>query len=413
MFTSIISLGLALLPFASAAVHDIQVGAGGKFEYYPQAIGAQPGDQVVFHFNPKNHTVTQSSFADPCGRNPDGFDSGFMPVAANQTDHLPTYTITVHDTAPIWVYCRQLSKQPGSHCGQGMVFAINCGPDGAQNSFTNFKQAALDIGASISASAAAAASATPTSGGYGGGYGGGGGGYGGDYNPDGAATSVWTAAYGDYTIPPAPEGTLVTQTVTLDASTWETTYTSYPGSPAPTPATLEGVVHKVIVGGPGKLAFDPPQISAKPRDIVVFEFHQKNHTVTQSSFADPCRKLDNNGVTGFDSDFIPVADDATAFPTWNLTINDTAPIWAYCRQKLPASHCGSGMVFAINSDETSARNFSAFQNVAEAINGTAAAAVASPAPTAPPSADANSAVVVKFGGAGMTAAAALLVAFLL
>jgi len=411
MFTSIVSLGLVLLPFASAAVHDIRVGDGNSLVYNPQAIGAQVGDQVVFHFTSKNHTVTQSSFADPCGRNPIGFDSGFMPVQANQTDALPTYTITVNDTKPIWVYCRQASKTPASHCGAGMVFAVNCGADGAPNSFTNFMNSALAVGASLSASAAAA-SATPSSGGYGGGYGGGG--YGGAADGS-AATSVWTAAYGDYTIPPAPEGTLVTQTVTLEASTWATTYTSYPGSPAPTPAALEGVVHRVIVGGPGKLAFDPPRIAAGPRDTVIFEFHQKNHTVVQSSFDDPCRKLSKNGVTGFDSDFVPVADDATVFPTWNLTINDTAPIWAYCKQKLPTSHCGAGMVFAINSDETGARNFSAFQNVAQAINGTAAAAVVSPSATATttPSADANSALTVKFGGAGMTAAAALLVAFLL
>lgn len=29
---------------------------------------------------------------------------------------------------------------------------------------------------------------------------------------------------------------------------------------------------------------------------------QKNHTVTQSSFADPCRRLSTNGILGFDSD---------------------------------------------------------------------------------------------------------------
>lgn len=38
MFASSISLGLALLPFVSAAVHDIQVGAGGKLEFSPEAI---------------------------------------------------------------------------------------------------------------------------------------------------------------------------------------------------------------------------------------------------------------------------------------------------------------------------------------------------------------------------------------
>jgi plastocyanin len=336
------SFALALLPWVFAAVHDVQVGANGKLQYTPEAIAAQPGDQVVFHFNPKNHTVTQSSFANPCGLKAGGFASGFMPVPANQTGNLPTYTITINDTQPVWVYCSQAANTPASHCGQGMVFAVNCGLDGSPNSFTNFKKAALSIGASLSA---AASSATP-----------------------------WpTAAYGGYTIPPAPEVTPVTQTVSVNDTVWTTTYNSYPGSPAPTPATLAGQIHRVIVGGAGGLVFDPPNIAALPRDVVVFEFHQKNHTVTQSSFADPCRELNANGTIGFDSDFMPVSVNATNFPTWNLTVNDTAPIWAYCRQKNPSSHCGAGMVFAINSVETSDRNFTAFQNVAKALNGTATA----------------------------------------
>lgn len=38
MFALPLSLGLALLPFASAAVHDIQVGAEGKLQFWPEAI---------------------------------------------------------------------------------------------------------------------------------------------------------------------------------------------------------------------------------------------------------------------------------------------------------------------------------------------------------------------------------------
>jgi len=267
------------------------------------------------------------------------------------------------------MYCAQAARTPNSHCGAGMVFAINCGPDGAANSFTNFKKAALAVGASLSA---AAPSATPTGGSYGGGYGGG-----------GAASASTTAAYGGYTIPPAPVGTPVTQVVSVSASTWTTSYTSYPGSPQPTPASLEGNVHKVIVGGPGSLVFNPPSVQALPRDTIVFEFHQKNHTVTQSAFDDPCRPLNKDGVVGFDSGFMPVADGATTFPTWNFTVTDTAPVWAYCRQQTPASHCGAGMVFAINSVESSGRNFAAYQNVAKALNGTAAAA-SNPAPSSTP-----------------------------
>jgi plastocyanin len=396
MFASTFSLGLALLPFVSAAVHDVQVGPNGKFEFQPPAIGAQVGDQVVFHFNPKNHTVTQSSFGNPCGPLQGGIDSGFIPVPQNQTDHLPTFTVTVHDTNPIWMYCGQGGGTPNSHCGAGMVFAINCGLDHEPNSYGNFHKSALDYGATV-------------------GVGSGGGGAYGAPPVDAAAppaTSIWTAAYGGYTIPPEPQGVVVTHTVAVEGSTWATTYTSYPNSPAPTPASLEGTTHRVIVGGASGLVFDPPHISALPRDTVVFEFRQKNHTVTQSSFADPCRKLSTNGVVGFDSDFIPVAEGATEFPEWSMVINDTAPIWGYCRQPNPQSHCGAGMVFAINSDEQGERNYAAFQGVAQAINGTAAAANADPVPTDTTAADASGAMSARIGGAGVVAVVAILATLL-
>jgi len=398
MFSYTLSLGLALVPFVSAAIVDIQVGASG-LTYSPDAIAANVGDQVVFHFHAKNHTVTQSSFADPCGPLAGGLNSGFNPVPANQTDNLPTFTVEVKNTSPIWVYCAQGAGTPASHCGQGMVFAINCGQDGAPNSFTNFKNSALAVGASLSA-AAATASATPAAGGYG------------APAVSAVATGVATAAYGDYTIPPAPEATPVTQAITLGTETWTTTYASYPNSPNPTPASPAGAVHTVIVGGTGILAFNPPHLSAQPCDVIVFEFQQKNHTVTQSSFADPCRKLDANGTTGFDSGFFPVADNTTTFPTWNFTVTDTSPVWAYCRQQTPTSHCGAGMVFAINSDETSARNFTAFQDVAEAINGTAAAANA-PAATTTPTTTASGANSIKIGGASVTIFIAALIGSML
>jgi plastocyanin len=226
------------------------------------------------------------------------------------------------------------------------------------------------------------------------------------------ATAIWTAAYGGYTIPPEPQVVVVTQTVTVEASTWATTYTSWPNSPAPTPASLAGTEHRVIVGGASGLVFDPPHISALPRDTVVFEFRQKNHTVTQSSFADPCRKLSTNGLVGFDSGFIPVAEGATEFPVWSMVVNDTAPIWAYCRQSAPTSHCGAGMVFAINSDEQGARNFTAFQGVAQAINGTAALANAGPVPTDAPAAADSGAMSTRIGGAGVVAFVAILATLL-
>ncbi|KAJ7492492.1 hypothetical protein FB451DRAFT_1022358 [Mycena latifolia] len=391
MFASL-SLGLALMPFVVAVVHDVQVGgANGLLEYSPDALSAAVGDQVVFHFNPKNHTVSQSAFADPCGLKDGGFHSGFMPVAANSSvDSRPTFTVTVNDTSPIWVYCAQAAGTPASHCGQGMVFAINCPTgDDVPNSFTNFKKAALAIGASLSAAATSATSATDAAGGYG----------------ATAGTPVATAAYGDVTLPPAPSATVVTVPITLDStSVWTTVYTSFANSPAATPAAAEGAVHTVVVGGTSngspKLLFDPDHIVAAPRDTIVFQFHEKNHSVVQSSFADPCRRLNADNASaplGFDSGFnFAVAANSTEFPTWNITVNDTAPIWAYCGQTAPVSHCGTGMVFAINAVDSSPRNFSAFQSIAKQLNGTATTTTNSSASS--PSATTGGALSLRISG---------------
>ncbi|KAJ7786457.1 hypothetical protein B0H16DRAFT_1670558 [Mycena metata] len=408
MFASL-SLGLALLPFVVGKTWDVQVGGpNGELTYTPEALSAAPGDSVVFHFNPKKHTVSQSAFATPCGLKDGGFHSGFVPVAANSTvDTRPTFSVLVNDTTPVWVYCGQASGTPASHCGAGMVFSINCPSGDAPNSFDNFKKAALAVGASLSAAAAAAtasATATDGSGGYG-------------YGAPAASPTV-TAAYGGITIPAAPSATVVTVPITLDSSsTWTTVYTSYAGSPAATPVAAAGAVHTVVVGGVGKLTFTPDHISAAPRDQVVFQFQQKNHSVIQSSFADPCRKLniDNSSApAGFNSGFFPVDNTTTDFPTYTITVNDTAPIWAYCGQKLPSSHCGAGMVFAVNAVDDGPRNFTAFQNVAEVLNGTIAGAIAAPSATGSTTGTTGGALSVRVsGGAGAVVALIAIAASLL
>ena len=71
-----------------------------------------------------------------------------------------------------------------------------------------------------------------------------------------------------------------------------------------TPSSSTSQDHRIIVGGTDILAFQPANITAQPGDTITFEFHQKNHTATQSSFAAPCRKLastSTSGQVGFDS----------------------------------------------------------------------------------------------------------------
>ncbi|KAK0193223.1 Cupredoxin, partial [Armillaria mellea] len=284
----------------------------GELAYNPEYVTASAGDTINFIFNPKNHTVTQSSFNAPCAHHASGVDSGFTPVNADQAD-LPTFQLLVNDTNPVWVYCRQTG-----HCGKGMVFAVNPGAEGSSNSFSAFKALAISSNGTTSSS-----SATFT-----------------------------------YTTPPAPSWTTVTATVTSETSAWLTTYASYDD-------------HKIVVGIDGNLEYSPANISASIGDTVTFEFHPKNHTVTQSSFQHPCQPLaetSTSGEIGFSSGFRPFAADATEFPTFQIKINDTAPVWGYCGQ---TNHCGSGMVFSINAVETGTNNFAAFKELAIHTNGTA------------------------------------------
>lgn len=280
-----------------------------------------------------------------------------VPVAATNTaGPFPVAQFTVKDTNPVWVYCRQ-----ANHCQQGMVFAINPG-----SQFPAFQAAAMGGSASSSAASATAP----------------------------AASGVVT----------------VTATVTVSGQPLTTTYGSYPGSAAPTSGVSTD--HKVVVGGPNKIFYDPANITAQVGDTVTFQFLQKNHTVTQSSFAAPCRALtltSTTGQVGFDSGFMPVADNATTGPSFTIQVNDTAPIWAYCRQ---AGHCGQGMVFSVNAVEGSANSFEAFQAKAKQLNGTSASGSAT-ASGASATASSGAADVRVGSGAGAVVALAGLVAGLL
>jgi hypothetical protein len=97
---------------------------GTSLTYSPNNIVAAKGDMVQFQFMPKNHTVTQSNFDDPCTpisshSNITGVFSGFMPVSETDTS-IPTYTILINATTPMWIYCAQ-----AKHCQAGMSMVIN------------------------------------------------------------------------------------------------------------------------------------------------------------------------------------------------------------------------------------------------------------------------------------------------
>jgi len=139
---SLAALALLSSSLVHAANHTIVVGGAAGKTYTPSNITAEVGDLVNFVFQSVNHTVTQSAFATPCNLLQNataeevGFDSGFVPVAANATS-FPVWTIKVDVATPIWFYCRQTG-----HCEDGMVGAINAVAT-SNKSFAAFKALAI------------------------------------------------------------------------------------------------------------------------------------------------------------------------------------------------------------------------------------------------------------------------------
>lgn len=140
-------------PADGAKVQVVQVGgSNGSLTFSPNDIKAEMGSFVQFQFNPKNHSVVQSTFDAPCmpmsismpNASANAFFSGFMPAAAAGNGSKLTYTIQITDTKPLWFYCSQ-----GKHCQAGMVGAINAASTG-QKTLAGFTQLAAAAAENLS-----------------------------------------------------------------------------------------------------------------------------------------------------------------------------------------------------------------------------------------------------------------------
>lgn len=130
------------------------------------------------------------------------------------------------------------------------------------------------------------------------------------------------------------------------------------------PSLVSAANFTVFVGaskdGQTGLKFDPQTIVAQKGDMVSFEFRGGNHTVTQSSFANPCSWQFNTATKqdGFNSGFIPYNAASGQVGVYTLQVNDpNTPIWFFCGRP---PHCKSGMYGAINPPTTGNKTFAAF-----------------------------------------------------
>ncbi|KAH7122936.1 plastocyanin-like domain-containing protein [Dactylonectria macrodidyma] len=111
--------------------------------------------------------------------------------------------------------------------------------------------------------------------------------------------------------------------------------------------TLTGVTHSVVAGLAG-LRFDPDNVVAEVGDIVEWHFLKVNHSIAESSFAEPCKPVADG--TGFFSGFnFFVPEEGQSENVFQIVVVDKFPIWYYCPQT-KGDHCQNGMAGVINQN---------------------------------------------------------------
>jgi plastocyanin len=115
---------------STGVTHRVTAGFNG-LNFEPDNISAAIGDIIEFHFLPKNHSVVQSSFSNPCQplstapntntHTSTGIFSGFN-FATKDGEAENTFSFVVKDTMPFWYYC---SQTVGNHCQMGMSGVVN------------------------------------------------------------------------------------------------------------------------------------------------------------------------------------------------------------------------------------------------------------------------------------------------
>lgn len=125
---------------------------------------------------------------------------------------------------------------------------------------------------------------------------------------------------------------------------------------APTLAAAKTI--SIAVGQDG-LKFTPSVVTAAVGDKLDFHFYPKNHSVVASSFSKPCTPVQPDGglYSGFRA---TTAEDPSVF---EVTVNDTNPIWIYCSQ---ITHCEGGMSMVVNQPSGS-NTLAAYQAASKSV----------------------------------------------
>ena len=133
-------------------------------------------------------------------------------------------------------------------------------------------------------------------------------------------------------------------------------------------STDDGPTIHLITVGKGSNSFVPNNVVAAVGDVISFSFYPLNHSVVKAQYGYPCVPYEDLGPNreGWFSGFhpVPVVTANVSFsetygaispclinyvqlPSFNVTINDTEPLFYYC--SAPGSCIDYGMVGAVNA----------------------------------------------------------------
>jgi hypothetical protein len=142
------------------------------------------------------------------------------------------------------------------------------------------------------------------------------------------------------------------------ASAMPTGTTATPPASSVISASPNAATHRVIAGFNG-LRFEPENIVAQVGDLVEVHFNPMNHSFAQSSFASPCKPLNDNAIF---SGFMPTMSGENP-NVFSIVVQDNKPNWFYCSQT-KGSHCQMGMAMVINQDFNSPNTLAAYKKAA-------------------------------------------------
>ena len=99
------------------------------------------------------------------------------------------------------------------------------------------------------------------------------------------------------------------------------------------------------------LKFSPAFLpNASVGEKIHIDFRTFNHTLSESSLENACKKLSGTDVN---TNFINFnKQDVPELKPFDFTVRDDKPRFFYCKQAngTPKGHCSKGMVFALNAD---------------------------------------------------------------